>query len=99
MRMIQLLLLVFLIAAQAGSPSLRLASQCDECQGCCGPEGGCDAGCLACPVCSGAAPGDVVPFVTAPAIMPLAGALPREGIIPPPPRATEVLHVPRPALV
>jgi len=99
MRVIHLLLLAFLIVAQAGSPSLRLGPQCDECQGCCGPDGTCDVACLTCPACFEAAPGGVVASVAAPAVMPLAGALPREGVISLPPRATEVLHVPRPALV
>ncbi len=93
-RLVFLVALAFVLGVFAGAPFL-----CGEtCVASCADDGP-DAGCLACPVCSGSGLGEAA--VTASGALRLAparGLLAHDMETPPSPACTEILHIPKPAL-
>jgi len=98
-RVTRILLLVLLVGAQVGSTTLLLMAPCETCQDGCAPGDTLGADCLFCAVCGGGVAAKLVPPMVLPAPMPIAGAMPPEGVLSLSPHHTEILHIPESTLV
>jgi hypothetical protein len=97
-RVTRILLLVLIVGVQLGSITLLLTATCETCQTRCAPgEPGC-ADCLLCAACCTGVSGNLVPPVCLPALVPVAGAVPPEGVLSLSPSLIEILHIPESTL-
>jgi hypothetical protein len=82
-RVTRILLLVLIVGVQLGSITLLLTATCETCQTRC--------------ACTGVS-GNLVPPVCLPALVPVAGAVPPEGVLSLSPSLIEILHIPESTL-
>ena len=94
-RLVRILLIALLLGPQVAEILPPPAAACGETRGCCGPDGACDASCVACPCCANPAPGVTSAIPAGAPGGPAGPAGTTQGAAALPLLPTDILHVPR----